>query len=121
MLSLGQEFEGFRVNMYKETAREGEESYLVSNESQAAVLKMYDLEKLPRAAVGRNGELPVERLCADAGCADAYHVLACDKWADGGKDCRYVIRQFVSGQRMSDLLEQGKRYSWKRRCLSSFR
>ena len=113
MLSLGQEFEGFRVNMYKETAREGEESYLVSNESQAAVLKIYDLEKLPRAAVGRNGELPVERLCADAGCADAYHVLACDKWADGGKDCRYVIRQFVSGQRMSDLLEQGKRYSWE--------
>ena len=114
MLSLGQEFEGFRVNMYKETAREGEESYLVSNESQAAVLKMYDLEKLPRAAVGRNGELPVERLCADAGCADAYHVLACDKWADGGKDCRYVIRQYVSGQRMSVTVG-------KRRCLSSFR
>lgn len=116
-LTIGQKIGDFRINAFlKASASNHSESYLLTNTNEAKVLmKMYDAEKLSQKKRLTEGGCFLEGdICRQLVAGHLFpHTLLCEKMEIDRRVYIYLIREYVEGKRLSDILDNGKRYTWE--------
>lgn len=107
-LNIGQKIDGYSVEKFVKTSADGStESYLVSDcEGKRGMMKLFTFN---------TGQHSIE---CDAKDIFAHSSSLVPMTADGsiqlkGTDFRYIVREYIDAKRLSDLIEAGKRYTWK--------
>lgn len=108
ILDIGQKVGDFRVEEFvKATAENCVESYFVTGrDGKKALLKLYAGDADPRALECEENAL----LSQGSGFVP---MIASGSVKQKGSAYRYIVRDFVEAARLSDLISEGKRYSWE--------
>ena len=116
-LNIGQQINDFRVDSFLKSMYGYEQTYLatsVQEEHKKAVLKLYDVVGLPSGRLSGEGTL-MEVSIGHEMCNDRFAPIHLyDTVSLNGKEYHCLIREYIHGKRLSDLLAEGKRYSWDR-------
>lgn len=119
-LNIGQQINDFRVDSFLKSMYGYEQTYLatsVQEEHKKAVLKLYDVAGLPSGRLSGEGTL-MEVSIGHEMCNDRFAPIHLyDTVLLNGKEYHCLIREYIHGKRLSDLLAEGKRYSWDRAIL----
>lgn len=107
-LNIGQSVGEFRVEEFIKTSADGSVgSYFVSGkEGRKALLKLY---AVPNESIS----VQYEAIEVFAGHPSFVPVVASGSVEIHGAEHRYIVREFVEGRRLSDLIAEGKRYTWE--------
>ncbi len=108
MLNIGQTVGDFRVEEFvKASSDNRHESYFVRGKNgEKALMKLF-------AADAGTGVVKNEANEALAKSSAFVPVVANGAIELGGTPYRYIVRAFVDGRRLSELIRAGKRYSWE--------
>lgn len=116
-LTIGQKIEDYRVDAFlKASSNNHSESYLLTNtHEEKAIMKLYDAEKLSQKKRVTEEERFLEGdVCRQMETGHVFaHTLSCKETEFNGRKYIYLIREYVEGKRLSDILDSGKRYTWK--------
>lgn len=107
-LNIGQSVGDFRVEEFVKTSADGSiESYFVSGkEDRKALLKLH---------TAPDGSIPVEYEAVEvfSDHPSFAPVVAAGSVEINDAEHRYIVREFVEGRRLSDLIAEGKHYTWE--------
>ena len=107
-LNIGQKIDGYSVEKFVKTSADGStESYLVSdNEGKRGLMKLYTFNTSQHTI-----EFNANNVFANSSSLIPMTAEGCIQL--NGTGYRYCVREFIDGKRLSDLIEAGKRYTWK--------
>lgn len=115
MLDVGQQINDFRVDTFLKSMYGYEQTYLatsVREEHNKVLLKLYDVAEIPSKQLSREGTL-IEGDIRDEMYNDCFiPIHLYDTVSLNGKEYHCLIREYIESKRLSDLLVEGKRYSW---------
>ncbi len=108
ILKIGQTIGDFRVEEFvKPTAGNNGESYFVSGkEGKKALMKLYVADADTHA-------VECEESVALPQSLGFLPMVASGSIEHNGSSYRYIVRDFVNGKRLSELIDEGKLYSWE--------
>lgn len=116
-LTIGQKIGDFRVDAFlKASSNNHSESYLLTSTNEAkAIMKLYDAEKIShKKRLTEEGRFLEGDVCRQLENGDLFaHTLSCEETEFNGRKYIYLIREYVEGKRLSDILDSGKRYTWE--------
>lgn len=116
-LIIGQKIGDYRVDAFlKACASNHSESYLLTKTNEAkAIMKLYDIEEFnQKKRFTEEGHFFEGEICYQLKTKHPFaHTLLCEKTEINGRNYIYLIREYIEGKRLSDLLNNGKRYTWK--------
>lgn len=116
-LTIGQKIGDYQVDAFlKASSNNHSESYLLTNTNEAkAIMKLYDAEKLSqKKRLAEEGRFLEGDVCRQLETGDLFaHTLSCKETEFNGRKYIYLIREYVEGKRLSDVLNGGKRYTWE--------
>ena len=107
-LNIGQTIGNFCVEEFvKVSTQNGSESYFVSDKGgKKALMKLYALDTEAHAVECNECAALPDNL-------GFIPLLANDTIEYNGRSYRFIVREFVEAKRLSDLIEEGKLYSWE--------
>jgi transitional endoplasmic reticulum ATPase len=113
-LNVGQQIHDFRVDAFLKSMYGYEQTYLatsVQEEHKKVLLKLYDVMEFPSRQLSEGGTLMEGNIRNEM-----YHWFAPIHLYDtvllDGKEYHCLVREYIESKRLSDLLAEGKRYSW---------
>ena len=113
-LNVGQQIHDFRVDAFLKSMYGYEQTYLatsVQEEHKKVLLKLYDVMEFPSRQLSESGTLMEGNIRNEM-----YHWFAPIHLYDtvllDGKEYHCLVREYIESKRLSDLLAEGKRYSW---------
>ncbi len=116
-LTIGQKIEDFRVDAFlKASSNNHSESYLLTSTNEAkAIMKLYDAEKLnQKKRLIEEGRFLEGDVCRQLEIGHLFaHILSYKETEFNGRRYIYLIREYVEGKRLSDILDSGKQYRWE--------
>lgn len=116
-LTIGQKIGDFRVDAFlKASSNNHSESYLLTSTHEAkAIMKLYDAEKLnQKKRLTEEGCFLEGDVCRQLETGHLFaHTLSYKETEFNGRRYIYLIREYVEGKRLSDILDSGKQYRWE--------
>lgn len=116
-LTIGQKIGDFRVDAFlKASSNNHSESYLLTSTHEAkAIMKLYDAEKLnQKKRLTEEGCFLEGDVCRQLETGHLFaHTLSYKETEFNGRRYINLIREYVEGKRLSDILDSGKRYRWE--------
>lgn len=116
-LAIGQKIGDYRVDTFlKASSNNHSESYLLIGTNKAkAIMKLYDAEELSQKKRLIEGGCFLEGniCCQQETRYTLAHTLLCKETEINGRKYIYLIREYIEGKRLSDILGDGKRYTWE--------
>lgn len=116
-LTIGQKMGDFRVDAFlKPSSNNHSESYLLTTTNEAkAIMKLYDVEELSqKKRLTEEGRFLEGDVCRQLEIGHLFaHTLSCEETELNGRKYICLIREYIEGERLSDILESGKRYTWE--------
>lgn len=116
-LTIVQKIGDFRVDAFlKASSNNHSESYLLTSTHEAkAIMKLYDAEKLnQKKRLTEEGRFLEGDVCRQLETGHLFaHTLSYKETEFNGRRYIYLIREYVEGKRLSDILDSGKRYRWE--------
>lgn len=116
-LTIGQKIGDFRVDSFlKASSNNHSESYLLTSTNEAkAIMKLYDAEKLnQKKRLIEEGRFLEGDVCRQLEIGHLFaYILSYKETEFNGRRYIYLIREYVEGKRLSDILDSGKQYRWE--------
>lgn len=108
MLKVGEVVNNYLVNEYLKTTKGGgSESYMVTTPSgKRGLMKLFSIE-----SVASSVEYGISQMLTMSDKSIA-NVLDSGMVSHRGKYFHYLVREVVDGERLSDILDKGKKYEW---------